>query len=499
MFWKMRIKIIVHSFIFGIFICSKICLSDKVGQELLFSLLTLSFYFSDLSREVLLHHAILSVNGSVPGLELLAAGFAGSLVLGVPVGDIGVDLIVGEGAPGVVVSQAVSFVFGTPVGIELASHVFADTTVLSNPLDVFEEGLVVVLGLLDSVLLVGVEGEEIVAHGLPAGASHLAGDTGELSERVGFTSVSGKDPLVLAIGVGVVGGLLFSHLEDGLGVVGFQSALSELGIVRSNESVEVSSDFSQVSCRSPESLPESISLGTVPAGQKGTLFNIGGLGIHGASNLTDLSLGQIKVSGVAAVGVSDAGGVQLAVFVLDGFDVSGFQVVVQVVELELGDPGIFHFAGSGLINQVNTEVAFLNPIGFDSSAGGADGLGVELEEGGAHIGAALDFSHPAALVSLLAGTSVRDVVGSTDFETDIAFNAEKLLLLGLGSFAVSKQVVLVLELGSNPVLVLLDSIVSLDSQVAGLTVEVQSSGDLLGVADALSFSDGSESHNGGSD
>lgn len=215
--------------------------------------------------------------------------------------------------------------------------------------------------------------------------------------------------------------------------------------------------------------------------------------------MTDLSLGQIKVSGVAAVGVSDAGGVQLAVFVLDGFDVSGFQVVVQVVELELGDPGIFHFAGSGLINQVNTEVALLNPFRFDSSAGGADGLGVELEEGGAHIGAALDSLHPAALVSLLAGTSVRDVVGSTDFETDIAFNADELLLLGLGSFAVSEQVVLVLELGSNPVLVLLDSIVSLDSQVAGLTVEVQSSGDLLGVADALSFSDGSESHNGGSD
>jgi hypothetical protein len=471
-------------------------LSDKVGQELLFSNLTLSLYFSDLSREVTFHHAILSVNGSVPCLELLAPGLTGSLVFGVPVGGIGVDLIVGHAVVHVVVSSRLTVLAG-PLGIELATHVPADTGVLSNPLDILEEGLVVVLGLLDPVLLVGVEGEEVVAHGLPAGASELAGHAGELSERVGFTPVSTEDPLVLAVGVGVVGGLLLSHLLDGGNTGGFLSALSQHGVVLSYEVVEECSNIFHV-IRCAESLSQSLSLGTVPAGQKGTLFNVSVLGIHGLSNLTDLSLGQIVVTGVAAVGVADAGGGQLAVNVFDGGLIHFFQVVIQVVELELGNGCSFSLSSTGLVNQVHTPVALLNPFVSNVTAGGADGLGVELEEGGAHAGASVDSPHSSAVVSLLASTSVRDVVSTTDFETDISFNADKLLLFCGGLFTVSEQVVLVLELGSNPVLVLFDSIVSLDGKVASLTVFVESSCDFLGVRDTLGFSDTSKCHNGGS-
>jgi len=52
---------------------------------------------------------------------------------------------------------------------------------------------------------------------------------------------------------------------------------------------------------------------------------------------------------------------------------------------------------------------------------------------------------------------------------------------------VSEEVVLVLELSLDPVLVLFDSIVSFDSEIASLAIIVESRGSLNRILDTLSL------------
>lgn len=82
------------------------------------------------------------------------------------------------------------------------------------------------------------------------------------------------------------------------------------------------------------------------------------------------------------------------------------KIFIEVIELELGDRGIFDLTGTGLINEVNTQVAFLDPPRLNVRAGCAHWLGIELEESDAHSGASLDSTHPRALVPLEACTSI---------------------------------------------------------------------------------------------
>lgn len=100
------------------------------------------------------------------------------------------------------------------------------------------------------------------------------------------------------------------------------------------------------------------------------------------------------------------------------------------------------------------------------------------------------------MVFLLASTSVRDVVGFADFETDVSFDAVKLLVFVVCFIAVVDQEFLVLDLGSNPVLVLFDAIVSFDGEIAGLSASVESGSDLVRVLNALSLGEDSECDNG---
>jgi len=270
--------------------------------------------------------------------------------------------------------------------------------------------------------LVRVEGEQIVAHGLPAGASELTTHAGELSEGVRLAGVSAENPLVLAIGVGVEGGLLLSHSFKLFDVVSIdlRSALTQDTVVLGNEIVEVGFDQVHVVVGA-ESLSQSASLGTVPAGQKSPLFNLGVLRVHSCLDLSYFGLSQIIVTRVEAVGVLDAGGRK---FIEIFLNVDVLKIIVEVIELKLGHRSVFKLTGTRLINEVNTQVAFLDPLCLNIRAGFPHGLGIELEESSAHSAAPLDSTHPRAVVPLEACTSVRDVVGSTNSEADISLDAD---------------------------------------------------------------------------